>query len=180
MYLLLCQTNTINVKLSLQIIPVCTLIASEKINPVHTVCCCYAVSQCDQRCTTHKQQHVKFSSRLAKVAQTAQKSAQLATLLRHITSPHCSVQRGVISSWNHCYIFCKFLLTPISISKLIHLRKATEQSFPAIYWPNGNLIRIRICQRCNGKPTLSDRHQETQNLPFLLGLCGLSSNTPVA
>ena len=77
-----------------------SLIASKKINAAAMP----YLNAISIACTTCKQRHVKFSHRLAKVAQTAQKKCATSTLCR------CKVQhqQGVISSRNHCYIFAHF------------------------------------------------------------------------
>jgi len=72
--------------------------------------------------TSCNPRYAKFPCRLAKVAQTVPKRADLAMMLlspwRRIMLPCCSVQRWVHFVSHDCYISAYFLQTPLSTSNL--------------------------------------------------------------
>ena len=76
-----------------------------------------------------------------------------------------------ISSWNHCYIFCKFLVNP------------NEQTFPTIYCRYRNIVNFshtswiqKYTQKCH-----SNQWGENRQIPPLtLRGCGPQSNTPIS
>jgi len=177
-YFLLCRTLTTNVQLILFFANNFGLyINSQRKKSTSYMYRYFAVamtylSAIGNACTRCKQQHVKFSHRLAKEVQTMQKSTQLATLSRCTMSPHCNMQRDVISSWNHLH-FCKFFINPNFDLKTNYIfRKLTNRHFQWYTGRMGNLNKFSHINQIHfsageavANPIFTNQHQKPPKPP---------------